>query len=138
MKRPTAPPDFPTVFRWLPGAYLVLEPDFTIVAASDAYLQATGTTREELIGFSLLDVLSASPDEPAGAGSRDLKASLERVLADRTPDRMPAQRYEVRRSHDGGPCFEVAYGSPLHVPVFADDGTLTHIIHQVEGLGEFG
>src|SRR5262245_26408893 len=131
MKRPHTPPNFQTLFRCLPGAYLVLEPDFTIVAASDAYLQATSTTREGLIGSSLLDVLCAGAEEPGGAGIADLRASLTRVLADRVADRMPGRIYELRSHGDGGTPLAAGYGSPLHAPVLAEDGTLTHIIHQV-------
>ena len=42
---------FQSIFEALPGRYLVLRPDFTIVAVSDAYLQATMTRREEILGF---------------------------------------------------------------------------------------
>ena len=37
------PPDFQLLFESAPGLYLVLAPDLTIVAVSDAYLRATMT-----------------------------------------------------------------------------------------------
>lgn len=37
-------PDFQSLFESAPGLYLVLKPDFTIVAASEAYL---GIARED-------------------------------------------------------------------------------------------
>jgi hypothetical protein len=42
--------DFRTLFEAAPGLYLVLAPDpaLTILAASDAYLRATMTVRDEL------------------------------------------------------------------------------------------
>jgi PAS domain-containing protein len=39
-------PDFRELFEGAPGLYLVLDPQLTIVAVSDAYLAATKTTRE--------------------------------------------------------------------------------------------
>jgi hypothetical protein len=47
---PHPAPDFPTLFESAPGLYLVLTPDLTIVAASDAYLHATVTKRAEVLG----------------------------------------------------------------------------------------
>ncbi len=48
--KPAASPDFKALFESAPGLYLVLTPDFTIVAASDAYLAATMTRREDILG----------------------------------------------------------------------------------------
>ena len=47
---PHPAPDFRTLFESAPGLYLVLTPDLTIVAASDAYLHATMTKRAEVLG----------------------------------------------------------------------------------------
>lgn len=43
-------PDFRVLFQSAPGLYPVLYPDFRIVAVSDAYLTATMTSREEILG----------------------------------------------------------------------------------------
>ena len=43
-------PDYRALFESTPGLYLVLDRDFTIVAASDAYLRATMTSREGIVG----------------------------------------------------------------------------------------
>lgn len=51
---PTTTPDFRVLFESAPNSQLVLTPDLTIVAASDAYLRATQTKREEIIGRSVL------------------------------------------------------------------------------------
>jgi hypothetical protein len=40
-------PDFRGLFESAPGLYLVLTPDLRIVEASDAYLRATMTLRDE-------------------------------------------------------------------------------------------
>ena len=54
--------DFRALFEAAPGLYLVLDPDLRIVAASDAYLQATMTRRGEIMGRGIFDVF---PDNPA-------------------------------------------------------------------------
>src|SRR5262245_37938615 len=57
--------DFRLLFEAAPGAFLVLLPDaprFTVVAASDAYLRATLTERDHIVGRGLFEVF---PDHPA-------------------------------------------------------------------------
>jgi signal transduction histidine kinase/ActR/RegA family two-component response regulator len=56
-------PDVRLLFEAAPGAYLVLNQRFEIVAVTDAYLQSTGTTRE-IIGRRLSDVFSGGPGDP--------------------------------------------------------------------------
>ena len=46
-------PDFRALFESAPGLYLVLTPALTIVAASNAYLHATMTQREAILGRHL-------------------------------------------------------------------------------------
>lgn len=86
---------YPHLLRSLPGLFLVLRPDerFTIADASDAYLGATGTEREQVAGRSLFEVLPEShPGVQEADGAAGLRASLERVLATRAPDAMPARK----------------------------------------------
>ena len=42
-------PDFQALFESAPGLFVVLTPGMRIVAASDAYLRATMTKREEIL-----------------------------------------------------------------------------------------
>lgn len=49
-------PDFRVLFESVPGLYLVLTSDLTIVAVSDAYLLATKTTRAGIVGRTLFEV----------------------------------------------------------------------------------
>jgi len=46
-------PDFRVLFESVPGLFLVLTPDLTIVAVSDACLKAAMTKREEILGRSM-------------------------------------------------------------------------------------
>jgi PAS domain-containing protein len=80
------------LFESLPGLYIVLTPDFKIVAASDAYLKATLTTREAITGRDMFDVFPDNPDDPGATGSANLRASLERVRSFAMPDTMAIQK----------------------------------------------
>src|SRR5262245_10072117 len=127
-------PDVRALFQAVLGLYLVLAPDLTIVAASDAYLHATLAERHDVIGRRLFEVFPDNPDDPRATGVSNLRASLERVLRFRRPDAMAVQKYDVRRP-DGG--FEEKYWSPLNKPVLNGEGEVEWIIHQVEDVTEF-
>jgi PAS domain S-box-containing protein len=123
--------DFEAVFNAAPGSYLLLAPDLTIVAVDDAYLAATMTSRDGIIGRPLFDAFPDDPADASATGVRNLRASLERALATRHPDRMPVQRYPIRRP-DGS--FEVRYWSPLNTPVLGPGGAVRYLIHWVEDV----
>jgi len=126
-------PDYGAVFENVPANYLLLSADFVIVGVSDAYLAATLTTREQVLGRPLFEVFPDNPDEPAADGVRNLRASLERVLAHRAPDRMPLQKYDIPHPAGG---FEERWWSPLNTPILGPDGKVRQILHWVEDVTE--
>jgi signal transduction histidine kinase len=130
-------PDFRTLFESAPALYLVLAPDLTIAAASDAYLAATMTRRDDIVGRGLFDVFPDDPDDEAATGVGNLKASLQRVLQTGRGDAMPLQKYDIRRPEAQGGGFEERYWSPYNAPVKDADGRVTWIIHRVEDVTEF-
>jgi signal transduction histidine kinase/CheY-like chemotaxis protein len=133
---PVPPLDFRLLFESSPGSYLVLERDLRIVAVTDAYLAATMTKREEIVGRYLFDVFPDNPDDPGATGTRNLRASLDTVLRTGRPHAMQVQKYDIRRPETEGGGFEERYWSSVNSPVFAGD-RLTHIIHRVEELRGF-
>jgi len=130
-------PDFRALFESAPGLYLVLAPDFTIVAVSDAYLRATMTARDAILGRGLLEVFPDNPDDPAATGVANLRASLDRVVSRRKSDTMAVQKYDIRKPESEGGCFEERWWSPANSPVVDADGRLVYIIHRVEDVTEF-
>lgn len=128
------PLDYRAIFEATVAPQLVLTPDFTIVAVNDAYLAATATTREDLLGRYLFDAFPDNPRDIEATGVTRLRASLERVLAYRMVDRMDIQKYdiEIRGSEVGE--FEERYWSPVNKPVFNAAGELAWIIHRVEDV----
>ena len=130
-------PDFRLLFEGAPGLYLVLTPDLKIVAVSEAYLRATMTKRAEIIGRALFDVFPDNPDDPAATGVANLRASLDRVRAQRVPDTMAVQKYDIRRAESEGGGFEERFWSPTNSPVLDANGELAYIIHRVEDVTEF-
>ncbi len=122
------------IFDSLPGLFLVLAPDLKIVSASDAYLEATMTKREQLLGRGLFEVFPDNPDDPDATGVTNLRASLERVRATAAPDTMAIQKYDVRRP-DG--TFEERYWSPINSGLRGTDRQIEYFIHRVVDVTEF-
>lgn len=101
-------PDFRLIFQSAPGLFLLLGPDapaFTILDASDAYLRATNTEPDRIVGRGIFDVFPNNPDDPGATGTSNLRASLERALASKEPDTTAAQKYDVRRPASEGSGF---------------------------------
>ena len=129
--------DFQLLFEAAPGSFLVLTPDFTIVAASDAYLRATKTERSAIVGRRLFDVFPDNPDDPAATGARNLRTSLDRVLDTRVADTMAVQKYDIPKPAIEGGGFEERYWSPFNSPVLDATGAVKYIIHRVEDVTDF-
>ncbi|MTJ84293.1 MAG: PAS domain-containing protein, partial [Telmatospirillum sp.] len=129
---------FRTVFEACPHPYLILraDPDLTIEAVNDRYLEVTGNDRDAILGRALFEVFPDDPHDPQASGVAELRASLQRVLTHRRPDTMGLQRYDIPRHDDSG-TFETRYWSPVNTPVFDPDGAVTHLIHHVEDVTEF-
>lgn len=156
------PPDFQALFHAMPSPLLVVTPAaFTIVAVNDAYLQATMTTRDGILGRGLFEVFPdgprrlgrlpqqppeqqpttsqapAPPGEGTGRsdGPRLLRESLERVVAEHRPDTMPMTRYPIPRPQHGDEAgFEERWWQPRNTPVLDARGEVACILHEVEDV----
>lgn len=117
----------------MPGLYLILAADqnFTIVAATDAYLGATMTKRGEVVGKRLFDVFPDNPDDPTADGVRELRASLQRAIRTARPDKMRVQKYDIKRPKDLGGGFEERYWDPTNTPLLDRNGRVWCLVHQV-------
>jgi PAS domain S-box-containing protein len=125
------------VFESMPGNLLVLDPDhYEIVAVSDAFLAATMTRREQIMGRGFFEIFPGDPDEPLGNGARNLRRSLERVRAEGVSDVMGVQRYPMIRPDSQGGGFEERYWSPVNSPVKSATGEVAYIVHRVEDVTE--
>jgi signal transduction histidine kinase len=131
--------DFKLLFESAPGLFLVLrpDPDFMILGASDAYLGATLTEREQIVGRGLFEVFPDNPNDPHATGTSNLRASLERALASKASDAMAVQKYDIRRPESEGGGFEERFWSPVNSPVLSASGEILYIIHRVEDVTEF-
>ena len=133
----TPPPDLRGIFDRLPGSYLLLAPDaprFTILAVTDAYIRATLTTREQLIGRGVFEAFpDANPDNPEGTGVSDVRASLDRVATRLVTDEMPVHRYDLETPTGE---WEARHWVTCNRPILDADGSLEYILHQIEDVSD--
>jgi len=123
-----------TFLESLPGLYLVLTPRFDIVAVSNAYLAATMTQRDQIVGRNIFDVFPDNPNDGGSKATTDLNASLHHVLQNAEAHTMAIVRYDIRNP-DGE--FEERYWSPINSPVLSSDNEVRYIIHRVEDVTAF-
>ena len=121
--------DYQKAFESAPARFLLLgtEASFPVLDASQAYLRATSTVREAIVGRSLFEVFPGNPN---------LRASLERVVADGRPDTMAVQKYAIRQPASEGAGVEDRYWSPVNAPVFGTDGRVLYVVHHLEDVTE--
>jgi hypothetical protein len=113
-----------------PNMYLILSPDLYILTASDLYLQATETTRENIVGKHIFEAFPDNPNLPDADGVQNINASLQTVLSTKKPDKMRVQRYDVPDIDNPGN-FIQRYWDPSHTPVL--DSRRQYILHHSAG-----
>ncbi|HMP98553.1 MAG TPA: PAS domain S-box protein [Cyclobacteriaceae bacterium] len=129
--------DHQCTFKASPLASLLLLPDaprFTIVDVNTAYLQATASQEEDLIGKGVFEAFPDNPEDKDADGVSKLSSSLLKVIETRAAQPMATQKYDipVRNSNR----FEERYWDPLNIPVINNKQELCYIIHTVVDVTE--
>jgi signal transduction histidine kinase len=121
----------------LPGSFLVLEPDaYRIVAASRAFLEITGRSREQLVGRILTEAFPNEPGDPRSNGATMLRQSLDRVKATGRGDTLGLRRHAIAVQTATGERFVERFWHPESIPVTDDEGRLCWIILRAEDVTE--
>jgi signal transduction histidine kinase/DNA-binding response OmpR family regulator len=128
--------DFERVLAAAPHPYMLLAPDLTILWVNDAYLQATGRTRDAIVGLGLFEAFPGGPHDPGGEGTRALQASLDRVRHTGQRDVLALIRYAIPQQTPEGPVFEDRYWSASHTPLLDADGRVRAILQQTDDVTE--
>ena len=109
--------------RALPGAYLLLAPDGTVLDNSDRHVEASLLPRAQAVGRH---IFAAYPS--ALESQRALDASHEQVRRTLQTHAMPLLRYELERPAELGGGREERYWQVTHYPILKADGTLEYIL----------
>jgi PAS domain S-box-containing protein len=126
-------PDFESLFRRSPNAYLLLSSELIILEANQAYLRATGRERAELLGQRIDEAFPPDPLLPASTAIADLLSSFQRVLNRKAIDTLPLIRYAIEREGSEGGVYEERFWSATHTPILDAAGEVQMILqHTVD------
>ena len=115
--------DYHALFRALPGSYLLLAPDGTVLDNSDQHVAVSLLPRAQAVGRNIFEAYPSAPES-----QRDLDASHEQVRRTLRPDAMPLLRYDLERPAELGGGTEERYWQLTHYPILRPDGTLQYIL----------
>lgn len=125
--------DHEALFRCSPNPYMVLDPFLNFVDANDAYLASTNTRFEDLIGRGLFDAFPGGDDNVEPIHVRQLRRSLERVLATGKTDFIALIHYPMAEETADGIVYVDRYWSATHSPILDESGKVEYIMqHAVE------
>lgn len=129
--------DYKMLFDAAPVLFLILEPNppnYTILDATERYLAATMSDRNEIVNKNLFDVFPDNPNDLEANGTHNLRRSLKNVIEKKMPDNMPVQKYDIPVPVKKGGGFEERYWKPKNTPVLNKNNKILYIIHQVEDV----
>jgi PAS domain S-box-containing protein len=124
------------IFKALPGLYLIMKPDLSIVDATDAYLKTTKASREAMLGKYFFDVFPNNPATPDQNSAQEFEESLRYVIREKQPHYMAVLRYDLPVQDNLNYNFETRYWSPANYPIFDETGELIYILHEARDITE--
>jgi signal transduction histidine kinase/CheY-like chemotaxis protein len=127
-------PDFKALFEGSPGMLIALDSGFDVVAVSDAYLATFGIKREETVGRSIFEVLSAFGGDYGHEYRERLLRSLERVRDMGVADSIVMDRLDLPPADDPAGELQERYWTSRNSPVSYGRGRLRYIIRQVDDV----
>jgi PAS domain-containing protein len=125
--------DYAAVYRQLPIPVLLLTPDFAIADVNQASLEATGHTRDELVGRNVFDAYPSNSSDPAATTVRNTIASLRQVLATGKPYATEFQKSDIEVPGSPG-LFARYYWSGVNAPVLGPEGRVALIAIMAEDV----
>jgi PAS domain S-box-containing protein len=123
--------DFEKLFLAAPSPFVLLDRDLRMVWANDAYLVATGRSREQIIGRAMFDEFPSAPESGPG---RMLRASFKRVLENGATDHLPLIPYPIP-GPDGTPMER--YWSATHSPIRGAAGDIEYILQNTQDVTDY-
>lgn len=126
--------DFKKLFDTLPDRYVVLKndpPTFTILAASEAYLQVTGKTYDEIIDKGMFEVFPDTSPRAQKTGRGELYEAFERCIKTNKPVSTGVIRYDIPNSKGE---FDIRYWQATHYSIKGDAGKTIAIIQNTEDV----
>lgn len=128
---------YKNIFNHTQAAILVIDidaPSYTILDVNEAYLAATNSTREALVGNSVFAAFPANPTDEVSKNIERTIFSFEQAIITRKPHTMSNYRYDIPiRGTDE---FEERYWTTTNTPILDDDGNVEYFIHSPANVTE--
>lgn len=125
------------IFNNSPAAMLIIDTDapaYTILDANKAYLNATNTTREELVGKSVFGAFPANPTDEVSKNIERTIFSFEQAISTRETHTMSDYRYDIPIR--GTNLFEERYWTTSNTPILDEQGNVKYFIHSPANITE--
>ncbi|HEY9534056.1 MAG TPA: PAS domain-containing protein, partial [Mucilaginibacter sp.] len=104
------------------------KPYYTIVDVNDAYLNATNSTREALVGASVFVVFPANPNDEESKSIEQTIFSFDEAISTKRPHTLTDYRYDIPIK---GNCkFEKRWWTTTNTPVLDEKGEVSYLIHS--------
>lgn len=103
-------------------------PGYTMLDVNNAYLAATNTSREDLIGKSVFGVFPANPSDAVSKNIERTIYSFEQAISTKQTHTMYNYRYDI--PIPGTDQFEERYWTTSNTPVMDEGGNVIYFIHS--------
>jgi PAS domain S-box-containing protein len=129
--------DYRSIFCNSPATKLIIDTDapvYTILDVNDAYLFATNSDRESLVGHSVFGVFPPNPTDMVSKNIERTIFSFNEAIQSKMPHTMYNYRYDIPiRGTDE---FEERYWTTSNTPVLDDEGNVKFLIHSPVNVTE--
>ncbi|MBW4889815.1 PAS domain S-box protein [Mucilaginibacter sp. HMF5004] len=125
------------IFNNCKSTILVMDidaPVYTILDVNEAYLQATNTTRETLVGKGVFAAFPANPTDEVSKNIERTIFSFNQAISTKKPHTMSNYRYDIpiRGTNE----FEERYWTTTNTPILDAEGNVAYFIHSPENVTE--
>ncbi len=132
MSNPTLK-DYEQIFNSILTLQVVLDLDFKIVWATDAYVGISLAKREAILGMSILEAFPENPDNPHSDGMHKLSESLQKVVSTKQAQDMGILRYDIP-SGTGDGKFVERWWRCRNNPVLDEKGEVKWIVSNWQNI----
>jgi PAS domain-containing protein len=129
--------DYKDIFNRSPAAILIVDVDapvYTILDVNNAYLIATNSSREALVGKGVFAAFPANPTDEESKNIERTIFSFQQAIETKKFHTMSNYRYDIPiRGTDE---FEERYWTTCNTPVFDDNKNVKYLIHSPANVTE--
>lgn len=109
-------------------------PHYTMLDVNNAYLKATNTKREDLIGKPVFGVFPGNPTDNMSKNIERTIFSFDQTIKNKAPHVMTNYRYDI--PIPGSNEFEERYWTTTNTPVLNEDNEVMYFIHSPQDVTE--